>query len=73
MWRVDGNHKLIRWRIVAHGGIDGYSSTIVFLECADNNCASTVLQLLHVLSIHTGCQTGSVQTLEARMLMFGGI
>lgn len=73
VWRVDGNHKLIRWRIVAHGGIDGYSRTIVFLECADNNCASTVLQLLHVLSIHMGCQTGSVQTLEARMLMFGGI
>lgn len=30
-------------------------------------------QLLHVLSIHMGCQTESVQTLEARMLTFGGI
>ncbi|KAL1006950.1 hypothetical protein UPYG_G00079560, partial [Umbra pygmaea] len=25
LWHIDGNHKLIRWRIVIHGGIDGYS------------------------------------------------
>lgn len=43
LWHVDGNHKLIRWRLVIHGGIDGYSRTIVFLNCSDNNRASTVL------------------------------
>ncbi|CAH3191967.1 unnamed protein product [Porites evermanni] len=25
LWHVDGNHKLIRWRMVLHGAIDGYS------------------------------------------------
>lgn len=40
---VDGNHKLIKWRFVIHGGIDGFSRTIVFLRCSDNNRAETVL------------------------------
>ena len=43
VWHVDGNHKLIRWRLVIHGGIDGFSRTIVFLSCSDNNRADTVL------------------------------
>lgn len=43
LWHVDGHHKLIRWRLVIHGGIDGYSRTVVFLKCSDNNRASTVL------------------------------
>ena len=25
LWHIDGNHKLIRWRSVIHGGIDGCS------------------------------------------------
>ena len=40
---VDGNHKMIRWRLVIHGAIDGYSRTIVFLKCANNNLSSTVM------------------------------
>ncbi len=40
---VDGHNKLIRWRFVTHEGVDGYSRTIVYLRCSDNNCASTVL------------------------------
>ena len=43
LWHIDGNHKLIRWKIVIHGGIDGHSRTIVFLCCATNNWANTVL------------------------------
>lgn len=31
LWHVDGHHKLIRWHMVIHGGIDGYSRTVVFL------------------------------------------
>lgn len=31
--------------MVIHGGIDGYSRTIVFLKCSDNNRASTVLSV----------------------------
>ena len=52
VWHIDGNHKLIRWRFVVHGGIDGYSRTIVFLECADNNRASTVISAFES-AVHT--------------------
>ena len=34
-----------RWRLVIHGGVDGYSRIPVYLTCSDNNRASTVLQL----------------------------
>uniref|UniRef100_A0A8C2BKR3 Integrase catalytic domain-containing protein n=1 Tax=Cyprinus carpio TaxID=7962 RepID=A0A8C2BKR3_CYPCA len=44
LWHIDGNHKLIRWRIVIHGGIDGFSRLIVYLTAASNNRASTVLR-----------------------------
>lgn len=43
VWHIDGNHKLIKWRLVIHGGIDGYSRTVVLLRCSDNNRADTVL------------------------------
>ena len=43
--QIDGNHKLIRWRIVLHGGIDGFSRAIVYLGCNTSNGASTVLDL----------------------------
>uniref|UniRef100_A0A3B1IPT3 Integrase catalytic domain-containing protein n=1 Tax=Astyanax mexicanus TaxID=7994 RepID=A0A3B1IPT3_ASTMX len=43
LWHIDGNHKLIRWRIVVHGGIDGFSRLIVYLSAATNNRASTVM------------------------------
>lgn len=42
---TDGHHKLIRWRIVTHGGIDGFSRIILFLQCSTNNRASTVYDL----------------------------
>ncbi|KAK9976743.1 hypothetical protein ABG768_021946 [Culter alburnus] len=42
MWHIDGNHKLIRWRIVIHGGICGFSRLVVFLNASNNNRASTV-------------------------------
>ncbi|XP_053281934.1 uncharacterized protein LOC128443164 isoform X2 [Pleuronectes platessa] len=43
LWHIDGNHKLIRWRFVVHGGIDGFSRLIVYLSSATNNRAATVL------------------------------
>ena len=43
IWHIDGHHKLIRWRLVTHGGIDGFSRTITYLQCSENNCAATVL------------------------------
>ena len=45
LWHIDGNHKLIRWRIVIHGTVDGYSRIPVYLNASDNNKALTVLQL----------------------------
>ncbi|XP_064637537.1 uncharacterized protein LOC135493847 [Lineus longissimus] len=44
LWHIDGNHKLIRWGFVIHGGIDGYSRLMVFLSIACNNRAATVLR-----------------------------
>ena len=43
LWHIDGYHKLIRWHIVIHGGLDGYSRIPVFLCASNNNQASTVL------------------------------
>ena len=42
---TDGHHKLVRWRLVTHAGIDSYSRLIVFLHCSNNNKASTVYRL----------------------------
>ena len=42
----DGNHKLIRYRLVILGGIDGISRVIAYLKCSNNNTASTVLESL---------------------------
>lgn len=43
LWHIDGHHALVRWRLVTHGGIDGYSRLIVYLKCSGNNLAETVL------------------------------
>ncbi|XP_057311502.1 uncharacterized protein LOC130649269 [Hydractinia symbiolongicarpus] len=45
LWHMDGHHKLIRWRIVFHGCIDGYSRLVTFLRCNSNNRSTTVLDL----------------------------
>ncbi len=42
VWHIDGNHKLIKWGIVIHGGIDGCSRSIIFLQASDNNLSTTV-------------------------------
>ena len=44
LWHIDGYHKLIRWRFVIHGGVDGYSRVPVYLKVSSNNKADTVLQ-----------------------------
>ena len=43
LWHLDGYHKLIRWKIVIHGGIDGHCRLITYLRSSSNNRASTVL------------------------------
>ncbi|XP_045182555.2 uncharacterized protein LOC123541208 [Mercenaria mercenaria] len=44
LWHIDGNHKLIRWGFVIHGGIDGYSRVVTFLKVALNNRSETMQQ-----------------------------
>ena len=48
LWHLDGHHKLIRWKLVTHGAIDGKTRTIVFLKCSSNNRADTVLHQLQL-------------------------
>jgi AraC-like DNA-binding protein len=43
LWHVDGYHKLIRWKLVIHGAIDGFSRLITFLKVSNNNRSETVL------------------------------
>lgn len=40
-----------RWRMVIHGG---YSRTIVYLQCSDNNRASTVFSCFRNAMLHYG-------------------
>ena len=51
VWHLDGHHKLIKYRLVTHAAIDGYSRLITFLKCSNNNRAVTVLS----------CFSGAVQ------------
>ena len=37
---------MVRWRFLIHGGIDGFSRSIVYLRCCSNNKAETVLAVL---------------------------
>ena len=41
VWHIDRYHKLIKWGIVVHGAVDGYS---MYLKVASNNKAITVLK-----------------------------
>uniref|UniRef100_A0A673LYY8 Integrase catalytic domain-containing protein n=1 Tax=Sinocyclocheilus rhinocerous TaxID=307959 RepID=A0A673LYY8_9TELE len=53
LWHIDGNHKLVRWRIIVHGGIDGYSRKIMYLQANTNNKSSMVLQcFLEIVQSH---------------------
>lgn len=45
VWHIDGLHKLIRWKFVIHGSIDGFSRLITFIRSSDNNESGTVLNL----------------------------
>ena len=64
LWHIDGYHKLIRWRIVVHGGIDGYSRLPVYLHASTDNKADTVLNCfqsavqLHGLPSRVRCDKG---------------
>uniref|UniRef100_A0A3B3D677 Integrase core domain-containing protein n=1 Tax=Oryzias melastigma TaxID=30732 RepID=A0A3B3D677_ORYME len=44
MLRLNPGAAALRWRIVIHGAIDGYSRLLVFLRASTNNRSSTVLE-----------------------------
>lgn len=44
-WHLDGWHKLIDYKIVVHGCIDGFSRKIIFLKASTNNKATTVFSI----------------------------
>ena len=52
VWHLDDTHKLIKWKLVVHAGIDGYSRLITYCSCANNNKAETVLRLFRN-AVHT--------------------
>ena len=74
LWHVDTHHKLIRWRFVIHAGIDGFSRTIVYAKCADNNRAVTSVGALILWKawIHSVFHTKYALIMVGRMLTFGG-
>ena len=41
MWHLDSTHKLIHWRLITSGCVDGCSRKIIWLICSDNNRADT--------------------------------
>ena len=43
LWHLDGHHSLIRWKLVVHGCIDGFSRRIMYLSCSSINLAETVV------------------------------
>ena len=47
LWHISGNHSLIRWRFVIHGGIDGFSRFITYLHCSTNNQGWVVQKLVN--------------------------
>ena len=44
LWHMDGHHKLIRYGLITHGCIDGFSRYITYLRIADSNHSSRPLQ-----------------------------
>lgn len=45
LWHIDGHHKLIKYGMVTHGCIDGFSRCILYIHCCDNNKSDTSLTL----------------------------
>ena len=72
---IDGHHKLVRWRFVTHCSIDGFSRLILFLQCSNNNQASTVYNLFlesveqHGLPSRIRCDQSTENVLVVRYML----
>ena len=75
LWHIDGYQKLIRWRFVIHGGIDGYSRLPVYLKASTNNRASTVLHCFltaverHGLPSRVRCDKGGENVIVSEFML----
>lgn len=73
---IDGNHKLVRWRMVFHGCVDGFSRAIIYLACLDNNRADSVLSLYiggiqaFGMPSRVRCDHGMENTAVARFMLY---
>ena len=46
---------ICRWKLVIHGGVDGYGRMIVYLCCSNNNTADSVFDLFTKAVETFGC------------------
>ena len=78
LWHFDGSHKLVKWRFVVHGCVDGFSRIPVYLSCSTNNEAATVLTNFIKavenwgLPSRTRCDQGS-ENVDVVKYMCGGL
>ena len=61
---IDGNHKVIKWRSVIHGGIDGFSRVVMYLR--QSSCFSLFYNVF-------GLSSNIRQILVGMMWRFGVI
>ncbi|KAK7051234.1 hypothetical protein VNI00_004734 [Paramarasmius palmivorus] len=55
LWHHDGQHGLIKYKIVIHAFVDGFSRMVTGIKASTNNRADTVLDLfLEAIEVH-GC------------------
>ncbi|QRV95011.1 integrase core domain protein [Ceratobasidium sp. AG-Ba] len=47
LWHHDGQHGLIRYKMVIHMFVDGFSRLVTAIQVNNNNRAGTVLELFH--------------------------
>ena len=75
LWHFDSAHKLIRWKLIVHVCIDGFSRLITHCKCCDNNKAETVLRLFeestktYGLPSRARCDYGMENVLVAQFML----
>ena len=49
---TDGHHKLIRWKMVTHAGIDGFSRMIIYMKCSNNKSSTVYNSFLEAIRLY---------------------